>query len=76
MPDPAIQSPSSRHEPGSDGAGHASAAPSGMPGIGSRRPDGPVYEPVEPYGSGSWAARENLTDILRRQLLGPVGGAG
>ncbi|CED90503.1 DISARM system helicase DrmA [Actinomyces succiniciruminis] len=42
---------------------------------GSEAPsNGPVYEPVEPYGSGSWAARENLTDILRRQLLGPIGG--
>ena len=76
MPDPVTQAPSSSsHAPGPDGAGHASADPSARPGsTGSRRPDGPVYEPVAPYGSGSWAARENLTDILRRQLLGPVGG--
>ncbi|WP_314686054.1 DISARM system helicase DrmA [uncultured Bifidobacterium sp.] len=32
------------------------------------------YESPEPFGSGPWAARENLTDILRRELLGPVGG--
>ena len=76
MPDPVTQAPSSSsHAPGPDGAGHASADPSARPGsTGSRRPDDPVYEPVAPYGSGSWAARENLTDILRRQLLGPVGG--
>ncbi len=75
MPDPATQPPSSRRAPALDGAGHASPAPSGMPGgTGPRRPDGPAYEPKEPFGSGSWAARKNLTDILCSQLLGPVGG--